>query len=169
MLASFLKSWPQFGRTWKPVNFSNPNFVRIATNQRIEEETIPDYVASRYYPVHIGEVFRDRYQAVGKLGFGASSTVWLGRDMRYDFRRSVLFHAYAIHSHRRHVALKVYINSAAMGQQLDDELKMYKRMEKASNKHPGRNALEHDSTPLISMDQKETIVVLFILHYGRVY
>lgn len=28
-----------------------------------------------------------------------------------------------------------------MGQQLDDELKMYKRMEKASNKHLGRNAV----------------------------
>lgn len=47
----------------------------------------------------------------------------------------------AICSHRRHVALKIYINSAAMGQHLDDELKMYKRMEKASLKHPGRKAV----------------------------
>jgi hypothetical protein len=39
------------------------------------------------------------------------------------------------------VAVKIYINSAAMGQQLDDELKMYKLMEKASNKHPGRDAV----------------------------
>lgn len=85
MLASFARSLRQFGRTWKPLNFTNPNFVRIAANQKIEEETIPGYVASRYYPVHIGEVFRDRYQIVGKLGFGASSTVWLARDMRYDF------------------------------------------------------------------------------------
>lgn len=141
MLASFLKSRLQFGRTWKPVNFSNPNFVRIAANQKIEEETFPGYVASRYYPVRIGEVYRDQYQVVGKLGFGASSTVWLARDMRYDFWPSVLFYAYAIQSHRRYVALKIYINSAAMGQQLDDELKMYKCMEKASNKYPGRNAV----------------------------
>ncbi|PCG98365.1 Hypothetical protein PENO1_058310 [Penicillium occitanis (nom. inval.)] len=125
MLASFVKFLPQFGRTWKPLNFTNQNFVRIAANQKIEEEQFPEYAASRYYPVRIGEVFRDRYQVAGKLGFGASSTVWLARDM----------------SHRRHVALKIYINSAAMGQQLDDELKMYKRMEKASNKHLGRNAV----------------------------
>ena len=53
----------------------------------------------------------------------------------------VLFNAHAICSHRHHVALKIYIDSAAMGQQLDDELNMYKRMEKGSNKHPGRSAV----------------------------
>lgn len=84
MLSSFVKSFPQFGRTRRPLKFSNPNFIRIATNQKIEEETFPDYVASRYYPVRIGDVFRDRYQVVGKLGYGVSSTVWLARDMRYD-------------------------------------------------------------------------------------
>lgn len=83
MLVSFVKSLPQLGRTWKPLNFTNPNFARLAANQRIEEETIPNYIASRYYPVRIGDVLRDRYQVVGKLGFGASSTVWLARDMRY--------------------------------------------------------------------------------------
>lgn len=85
MLTSFVKSLPQLGRTWKPLNFTNPNFVRLAANQRIEEETIPKYIASRYYPVRIGDVFRDRYQVVGKLGFGTSSTVWLARDLRYGF------------------------------------------------------------------------------------
>lgn len=43
---------------------------------------MPDYVASRYYPARIGEIFKDRYQIVRKLGFGASSTVWLARDMK---------------------------------------------------------------------------------------
>jgi serine/threonine-protein kinase SRPK3 len=86
MLASFVKFLPQFGWTWKPLNFTNQNFVRIAANQKIEEEQFPEYAASRYYPVRIGEVFRDRYQVAGKLGFGASSTVWLAPDMRYDFR-----------------------------------------------------------------------------------
>jgi len=47
----------------------------------MEEELFPDYMPSRYYPVRIGEVLRDRYQIVGKLGFGASSTVWLARDL----------------------------------------------------------------------------------------
>lgn len=29
----------------------------------------------------IGQIVKDRYQAVGKLGFGTSSTVWLCRDL----------------------------------------------------------------------------------------
>lgn len=82
MLPSFRRFLPQLGRTWKPLTFSNSNFNQIPVDQKIEEETIPGYVASRYYPVRIGDIFQDQYQVVGKLGFGASSTVWLARDMR---------------------------------------------------------------------------------------
>jgi serine/threonine-protein kinase SRPK3 len=74
---------PLLGRAWKPLAFSSEGFVSIPADQKIEEETVPDYVASRYYPVRIGEVFSDRYQVVGKLGFGVTSTVWLARDLRY--------------------------------------------------------------------------------------
>lgn len=81
MLRSLLQAFPQFGRTWKPLNFSNPTFTPIPASQKIEEETVPDYVASRYYPARIGETVKERYQIVGKLGFGASSTAWLARDM----------------------------------------------------------------------------------------
>lgn len=83
MLKSLIRSVPGLGRKWTPLNFSNPNFLRIPTDYAIEEETIPGYVASRYYPTHIGETIQGRYQVVGKLGFGASSTVWLARDMEY--------------------------------------------------------------------------------------
>lgn len=81
MVSSISRFIPQLRRKWTPLNFSNPNFVRIPTTQPIEEETIPGYVAGRYYPTRIGEVLKDRYQVMGKLGFGASSTVWLARDM----------------------------------------------------------------------------------------
>lgn len=81
MLTSFLQSLPRLGRRWTPLNFTNPNFIRISTSQAIEEETIPGYIAGRYYPTRIGEILKGRYQIVGKLGFGASSTVWLARDM----------------------------------------------------------------------------------------
>lgn len=81
MLASLRWSLPQLRRRWTPLIFSNANYTRIPAGQAIEEETIPDYVATRYYPTRIGEVLKDRYQVVGKLGFGASSTVWLARDM----------------------------------------------------------------------------------------
>lgn len=77
------RAWrPLFGRSWKPLTFPNKGFVPIPVDKKIEEETLPDYVASRYYPVRIGETFRERYQVVGKLGFGATSTVWLARDLK---------------------------------------------------------------------------------------
>ncbi|PYI09675.1 kinase-like protein [Aspergillus sclerotiicarbonarius CBS 121057] len=126
MLSSLLHSLPRrLGRTWKPLNFSNPSYARIPVTQKIEEETMPDYVGSRYYPARIGEIIKGQYQIVGKLGFGASSTVWLARDMDY----------------RRYVSLKIFIKSTSMGQQLDDELQMYQCIEKGSTNHPGRNAV----------------------------
>lgn len=39
------------------------------------------YNADTYYPVQIGEVLNSRYQVVGKLGYGVTSTVWLARDL----------------------------------------------------------------------------------------
>ncbi|KAK7414415.1 hypothetical protein QQX98_006693 [Neonectria punicea] len=124
-MASLLRRLPWPGRIWKPLTFSNTNFTRIALGETIEEELIPGYIASRYYPVRIGEVLRDRYQIVGKLGFGASSTVWLARDL----------------DGRRHVALKLFIHSKSMGAQLDQELTMYKRISASWAKHPGRGAV----------------------------
>lgn len=75
-----LQRWSRLGR-WQPLEFNNPSFTRIPSHLAVEEETIPGYVALRYYPMRIGEVFQDRYQVVSKLGFGASSTAWLARDM----------------------------------------------------------------------------------------
>ncbi|KAJ5979105.1 hypothetical protein N7501_002447 [Penicillium viridicatum] len=122
MLRSFLQSLPRIGRRWTSLNFTNPNSIKISTSQAIEEETIPGYIAGRYYPTRIGEILKDWYQVVGKLGFGASSTVWLARDIDYC----------------RYVTLKIFIKSTSMGQQLDDELKIYKRIEGAPQKHLGR-------------------------------
>ena len=36
---------------------------------------------TKYYPVNIGDVFSSKYQIIGKLGFGVTSTVWLARDL----------------------------------------------------------------------------------------
>ncbi|RSM09526.1 hypothetical protein CEP52_004052 [Fusarium oligoseptatum] len=138
MRASFLSRlrWP--GRPWKPLTFSNPNFTRIPLHQRVEEERLPDYIASRYYPVRIGGILRDRYQIVGKLGFGTTSTVWLARDLEG----------------RQHVALKLFVNSKSMGEHLDHELTIYKRISKSSTKHPGRGAVREllDSFDVVGPD-----------------
>ena len=42
----------------------------------------PDrYRPGGYHPVHIGEVYRERYRVLHKLGYGTYSTVWLARDL----------------------------------------------------------------------------------------
>ncbi|KAG6165115.1 hypothetical protein E4U51_004603 [Claviceps purpurea] len=110
---------------WKPLAFPSEGFAVIPADERIEEETLPNYATSQYYPVTIGEIFRARYQVVGKLGFGTTSTVWLARDL----------------SERRHVALKLYIGSGSMVRSLDNEINAYKRIENSSIKHPGRSAV----------------------------
>ncbi|PMB71388.1 SRSF protein kinase 3 [Beauveria bassiana] len=115
-----------FGAPLQPRIFANPNFVRIPADVQVEEEGLPDYLPARYYPMRIGEVLVDRYQVVGKLGFGRSSTVWLARDLLRQ---------------RRHVALKVFIRSQALGDGVGNEVAMFKRMEQRKSSHPGRSAV----------------------------
>lgn len=77
------RAWGQLSRRpLRPRSFANPNFTQLPANESIEEENLPDYLPQRYYPVRIGDVFVDRYQVVGKLGYGATSTVWLAHDLR---------------------------------------------------------------------------------------
>jgi hypothetical protein len=56
-------------------------FELLGTGYGLEEETWPWYNPEEYYPVRIGEIFKDKYQVVGKLGFGSVSAVWLCRDL----------------------------------------------------------------------------------------
>lgn len=72
-----------------PRMFPTTGFKVLDPAVSIEEETIPDYKPELFYPVRIGEVFQDRFQVVGKLGYGSRSTVWLCHDLRSD--RPVLF------------------------------------------------------------------------------
>lgn len=54
----------------------------LPTETPIEEETLPYYQPSHYYPVKIGDVYHTRYEVAGKLGYGAYSTSWLCRDLQ---------------------------------------------------------------------------------------
>lgn len=110
---------------WHLKHFSNPYFERIDRNQLVEEEGLPNYVATRYYAVLIGELLASRYQVVGKLGFGSTSTVWLARDLKDC----------------RHVALKIFIHSASSSNDLSHEFSAYQRLERGPKSHPGRKAV----------------------------
>ena len=65
---------------------SKPRLIRarsavVAEDRLIDEESLPNYVLQRYYPVSLGEVFNKRYEVLVKLGYGRSSTVWLAQDL----------------------------------------------------------------------------------------
>jgi serine/threonine-protein kinase SRPK3 len=49
----------------------------------LEEETFSWYDPEAFYPVRIGEIFRSKYQVLGKLGYGSVSSAWLCRDLVY--------------------------------------------------------------------------------------
>jgi serine/threonine-protein kinase SRPK3 len=45
------------------------------------EENIARYVPGGYHPVTPGDMYNaNRYEVMFKLGYGAFSTVWLGKD-----------------------------------------------------------------------------------------
>ena len=99
---------------------TSPNFERIDPSVLVEEETVPGYNAEHYYPVSIGQVFNDRYQTIGKLGYGSASTVWLCRDLCKP---------------GKYTALKVYINRSKVHR----ELPIYEHINSLRSEHQGRD------------------------------
>jgi len=56
--------------------------AKVETSEPFEEETLPHYDHDQFYPVRVGQRLGSDYKVLGKLGYGAYSTVWLCRDMR---------------------------------------------------------------------------------------
>jgi serine/threonine-protein kinase SRPK3 len=46
-------------------------------------EPVEEYRAGGYHPVHLHDVFDQRYEVIGKLAYGQFSTVGLASDRRY--------------------------------------------------------------------------------------
>jgi serine/threonine-protein kinase SRPK3 len=57
--------------------------------QQIEEQKLPQFYQKKYYPVKIGDIFKQQYRIITKLGYGAYSTVWLARDEKLIARASL--------------------------------------------------------------------------------
>ena len=60
----------------KPLRFPTSGYEVVHQNVLLEEEKFDDFKKGIYYRVNIGDVFASKYQVVGKLGFGVTSTVW---------------------------------------------------------------------------------------------
>ncbi|PLB50864.1 kinase-like protein, partial [Aspergillus steynii IBT 23096] len=93
----------------------------LDTSLLVEEESIPTYKPELFYPAHIGDVFNHRYQVVGKLGYGSSSTVWLCRDLR----------------ERRYITLKIYTASKTVTR----EIEAYNHIKTIQSDHAGQSCL----------------------------
>ncbi|EHA48913.1 CMGC protein kinase [Pyricularia oryzae 70-15] len=101
-----------------PSIFPTEGFKIIDSSTPVEEETLPFYRPELFYPVRLGEVFQNRYQVVAKLGYGASSTVWLGHDL----------------IEQRYVALKIFVNRIPR----NPELEVLQHLESIQSEHNGR-------------------------------
>jgi hypothetical protein len=64
-----------------PLRFPTAGFDIFPPHAVVEEEQFPEFKAGIYYPVNIGDVYASKYQILGKLGFGTTSTVWLARNL----------------------------------------------------------------------------------------
>lgn len=108
----------------------------------IEEEKLRDYKADHYYPVEIGDISQGRYNIVGKLGYGTTSTVWLCRDLRRE---------------QGYVALKVYTNASRVHR----ELPIYEHINSLPSQHAGRECIRSllDSFEIDGPHGKHTCLV----------
>ncbi|KAK4182015.1 Serine/threonine-protein kinase [Podospora australis] len=89
----------------------------------IEEECFPWYQPEKWYSVEIGDVIKDRYQILVKLGYGSVSTAWLCRDLQTT----------------NYVGLKIYETGH---RQSLNETKVPDHLDATANpKHPGYNLL----------------------------
>jgi serine/threonine-protein kinase SRPK3 len=43
-------------------------------------EPVEEYRPGGYHPIHLHDMFKDRYEVIAKLAFGQFSTVWLAED-----------------------------------------------------------------------------------------
>ena len=53
--------------------------------EKTEEELSHHYEPTRYCRVRIGDTLGERYQILGKLGWGQFSTVWFAKDNQYEW------------------------------------------------------------------------------------
>lgn len=63
------------------MRFPTSGFDIVPQSAILEEEQLDEFKQGKYFPVQIGDVYRSKYQVLGKLGFGSTSTVWLARDL----------------------------------------------------------------------------------------
>ena len=120
--------------------FSSSTFPVVDGSTLFEEEAMPCWEMGLFYPVRIGEVFKDRYQVLRKMGYGANSTVWMCRDLMYVSwlfppTRSMLLASDFSSRLRQHVAVKVHVHYRVKFR----EIEVLRHLASLKSKHPGKH------------------------------
>lgn len=68
-----------------PLRFPTTGYEVIRDAQGLDEEQLEGLKRGLYCPVNIGDIFISKYQVVGKLGYGVTSTAWLERNLQCVF------------------------------------------------------------------------------------
>ncbi|KAJ6155821.1 hypothetical protein N7470_006387 [Penicillium chermesinum] len=100
-----------------PLIFPTGGYKTVPPSEVLEEERFEQFHRRQYYPATVGEILISKYQIIGKLGFGTTSTVWLARDL----------------AGRRYVTLKLY----TLDKDNHEEPQIYKLLNQGSSWHPG--------------------------------
>ncbi|KAJ3434818.1 hypothetical protein M0812_01939 [Anaeramoeba flamelloides] len=109
--------------------------LSLETSSSTDEENPEDYKKGGYHPTRVGEIFKKRYKALFKIGWGYFSTVWLVEDVRYG-GKLVRTKAGKIIKKEKYLALKIVKSSKAFAQVAIDEIKL---LLKSSKKDKERN------------------------------
>ena len=65
-----LSRYFRYPRPALPKDLSSLPYQTIDTGEQVEEGRLHFYDHEQFYPVHIGDAFKSRYQVVGKLCYG---------------------------------------------------------------------------------------------------
>lgn len=113
----------------RPRPFPTGGFEVIPRSVKVEEERLPFYSPDIFYPIHLGQVLAGRYQVVTKLGYGTTSTTWLGRDLSSHGDGS---------GAPKFVTLKVHVNTLHHNQ----ELHVYRHLQSLpASDHAGQQSI----------------------------
>ena len=151
----------------QPLPLSPVIASRLSPSHAIEEEETPHYRADRFYPARLGQVLHGRYQIATKLGHGASSIVWLARDLHRLFPSFSGSWAYlTISSWRwskeRYVAIKINASSHhSRHDSADNELAILKRISQTNPRHRGWHFVRKllDSFTVDGVSEKHSCLV----------
>ncbi|KAH8693574.1 kinase domain protein [Talaromyces proteolyticus] len=114
-----------------PLSFPTSGFEIVGASEILDEERFEEFKKGQYYPVNIGDAFHSRYQIIGKLGFGVTSTVCLARDL----------------DGHQYVTLKIYTRDEVN----QEEVQIYKQLSQGNSSHLGyahvRRALDIFTIP----------------------